>query len=290
MPQSFTSRVAGRVLEGLAPAVVGLDPRLEALPARLAPAAAPAERITAFYREVLPRLRGRVPAVKPNIAFFEVHGAPGWAAYEETCRLARAADLAVIADVKRGDVGSTAEAYAAAHFRHADAVTLHPLLGKDSMLPFLERCRNDGRAVFVLVRTSNPSAGEFQDLPVGPARTLTDALADAVHRWGEGVADEHGYSPVGAVVGATWPAELARLRARLPAAWLLIPGVGAQGGRIADLAPAFDGRGLGALVAQSRGILQCFAPDDVEWRDRIDAAVEAFTKDLRALSASGAGS
>jgi orotidine-5'-phosphate decarboxylase len=138
--------------------------------------------------------------------------------------------------------------------------------------------------VFVLVRTSNPGAADFQDLRIA-GEPLCDVVARAVTRWGDALPRAHGYGPVGAVVGATWPDELARLRALLPHAWLLLPGVGAQGGRIADLERAFDQRGLGALVNQSRGVMQCFQPAAADWLDRIDRAAADFASECRAVSA-----
>jgi orotidine-5'-phosphate decarboxylase len=282
--RGFVAELAERVLAGRAPIVVGLDPRLDALPHDVAPGGSAAERIVAFHREALPVVARHAPCVKPNIAFFEAHGADGYRAYETVCELARGLGLLVLGDVKRGDIGSTAEAYAEGLYRTADALTLHPYLGLDSIQPFLRRCRPDGggKAVFVLVRTSNPGAADFQDLRVGD-EPLCDVVARAVTRWGQDLPRDHGYSPVGAVVGATWPQELARLRALLPHAWLLLPGVGAQGGKVADLAPAFDRDGLGALVNQSRGVMQCFRPEQPDWRQRIDAAAAAFAAECRAL-------
>lgn len=278
MTASFTERLADAVSAGRPPACVGLDPRIDALPSKLAPDAAPAVRIAAFAREVLPRITRHVPVLKPNIAFFECHGAAGFGAYEEVCRQARAAGLLVVGDVKRGDIGSTAAAYARIHLDLADAVTLHPYLGADAVEPFLMRCRRDGRGVFVLVRTSNPGASDFQDLELAgaPGTTVATSVAAAVARWGAELVDRTGYSAVGAVVGATWPAEVARLRSLMPHAWFLLPGVGAQGGKLSDLAPAFDARGMGGLVSQSRGVLQCFEPGDPDWLDRIEAALVAF--------------
>ena len=240
-----------------------------------------------FYRQALPVLARHAVCVKPNIAFFECHGTEGFGAYERTCALAKAAGLRVIGDIKRGDIGSTAEAYAEGHFRFADAVTLHPYLGLDSVQPFLAACHADrgGKAVFVLVRTSNPGARDFQDLQVG-AEPLCDVVARAVTRWGADLPRAEGYSPVGAVVGATWPNELARLRSLLPHSWLLLPGVGAQGGKAADLAAAFDGRGLGAIVNQSRGVMQCFAPAAADWLDRIEAAAKTFSDECRSVATS----
>ena len=282
--QSFVAALAERVLGGQSPIVIGLDPRLDALPTSVAPGAEPAARITAFYRDAMPAIARHAPAVKPNIAFFEQYGAAGYAAYEATCAEARRCGLLVVGDIKRGDIGSTAEAYAEGHFRLADAVTLHPYLGLDSAQPFLAHCRADkGRGVFVLVRTSNPGAKDFQDLPVG-GEPLCDVVARAVTRWGQDLPQAHGYSPVGAVVGATWPQELARLRALLPHSWLLLPGVGAQGGKVADLAAAFDRRGLGALVNQSRGVMQCFQPGDRDWLDRVEQAAAAFATECRAVA------
>ena len=286
MSDDFLARLTERIRSGMGPAVVGLDPRLEALPVALEPGAPAATRIIAFYRQVMPVLARHVPVVKPNIAFFERHGAAGFAAYEATCSLAREHGLLVIGDVKRGDIGSTAEAYAEGHFRLADALTLHPYLGGDSIEPFLRACRepDGGKAVFVLVRTSNPGAADFQDLRIA-GEPLCDVVARAVNRWGEALPRAHGYGPVGAVIGATWPDELARLRALLPHAWLLLPGVGAQGGRMADLEQAFDHRGLGALVNQSRGVMQCFQPAATDWLDRIDRAAALFASECRAVSA-----
>lgn len=286
---SFVAEIASRVLAGQAPIVIGLDPRLDALPDEIAPDAPPQQRIVEFYRRAMPAIARHAPCVKPNIAFFECYGSAGYAAFEATCELARAAGLLVLADVKRGDIGSTAEAYAAAHYRIADAVTLHPYLGGDSVAPFLRACRPEqgGKAVFVLVRTSNPGARDFQDLQVATAagsRALCDVVADAVTAWGKDLPMAEGYSPVGAVVGATWPEELARLRSHLPHSWLLLPGVGAQGATVEDLAAAFDRRGLGALVNQSRGVMQAFKPGDTDWLVKLEAAAEQFAAECRAVA------
>ena len=150
---------------------------------------------------------------------------------------------------------------------------------------FLKWCPRDGggRGVFVLVRTSNPGAADLQDLRIG-SEPLCERVARTVHAWGEGLEQEHGYHAVGAVVGATWPDELARLRGLMPNSWLLIPGVGAQGGKVEDLAAAFDERGLGALVNQSRGIMQCFAPASQDWLDQMDQACATFAADCRQVA------
>jgi orotidine-5'-phosphate decarboxylase len=284
MADNFADALEQRIQAGMAPAVVGLDPRLDRLPTACAPDAPAPERIVAFYSEVLPVLARHVPVVKPNIAFFEQHGWEGFRAYQTTCRQAQNAGLLVIGDVKRGDIGSTAAAYADSHFRWADAITLHPYLGSDSIEPFLRHCRETGKGVFILVRTSNPSAAEFQALKVADGRDVSDAVADAVHRWGEGTGQTDGYGTVGAVVGATYGGDIARLRERMPRAWILLPGVGAQGARVADVQAAFDDRGRGALVAQSRGVMHAFEPDDADWRDKIEAAAAAFAAEVHSIA------
>ncbi|MEE2886849.1 MAG: orotidine-5'-phosphate decarboxylase [Planctomycetota bacterium] len=283
MVDSFAAVLKQRVSAGFAPAVVGLDPRLAALPEGLAPDASPADRILAFYRETIPLLAPHVPVVKPNVAFFEQYGWEGFRAYQATCELAQNAGLLVLGDIKRGDIGSTALAYAAGHLSWSDAVTLHPYLGYDSVEPFLRACREAGKGAFVLVRTSNPSASEFQGLPIED-QDLSAAVARAVHRWGEDSGDPEGYSNVGAVVGATAAGEIARLRALMPRAWFLLPGVGAQGASVEAVAPAFDRQGLGALVSQSRGVMQCFDPGDPEWREQISQAAMAFATDVRSVA------
>ena len=289
MSHAFLDRLVERIHSGMGPVVVGLDPRLEALPADVEPHAPAATRILEFYRRVLPLLSSHVPAVKPNVAFFERYGAAGFAAYEETCELARDQGLLVIGDVKRGDIGSTAIAYADIHLTVADAVTLQPYLGSDALAPFLDRCRTDGKAVFVLVRTSNPSATEIQDLPCGDER-LCEAVARLVDRLAEDQPRVNGYSPVGAVVGATAAHELRAMRERMPRAWLLLPGVGAQGAAASDCAAAFDADGLGGLISQSRGALQCFEPADPNWLDAIESAVSTFSRQATDVARGGAGS
>lgn len=285
MTADFSRNLGERIRAGAAPVVIGLDPRPEAFPAEVAADRPAPERIVAFYRRVLPVLARHAPVVKPNIAFFEGLGARGYGAYCETCAMARAEGLLVIGDIKRGDIGSTAEAYAQEHFRHADAVTLNPYLGEDSLRPFLDRCR-DGRGVFVLVHTSNPSAGQIQDLPTGDG-TVAEAVARLVSRHAEELASENGYGPVGAVVGATYGKLVARMRQLMPASWLLMPGVGAQGASLEDTASAFDAAGLGGLVSQSRGILQCFSPGDEHWLERVGTAAGEFALRARRISRPG---
>lgn len=268
------------------PSVVGLDPTLDLVPPALqaryfeqwgeTPEAV-GRLFLAFNREILDGIAGSVPAVKPQIAMYERYGLPGIACYLATVAYARDKGFVVIGDIKRGDIGSTAEAYAS-HLGgvrigaswhdpwQEDAVTVNPFFGTDGIEPFLAACRQrqadgrEGRGLFVLVRTSNPSSAELQELQVAGGAWY-EAVADRVAAWGEGLIGIHGYSQVGAVVGATWPEQGEQLRARLPHTFFLVPGYGAQGGKAADLAGFFDGRGSGAIVNSSRGILAAWKDD-----------------------------
>lgn len=280
--------------------VIGLDPHLHLLPdsygevARdpAAPREARAEVIADFLIEVIDAARGKMPAVKPQSAFFEALGADGVRAYERVVRAAREAGFLVIADVKRGDIGSTAAAYAQAFLSGApgleddpslaDAATVNPYLGSDSIQPFLDACDAAGGGIYVLVRTSNPSSAEFQTLESGGNR-VSDHVADAVDRWGGTRVGERGWSSVGAVVGATHPDELARLRQRMPRTPLLIPGYGAQGGGAEGLVGAFRGGLHGALVNSSRGLLfpERLSAEE-HWKDATCRAIDAMNRDLAA--------
>ena len=265
MSTPFQERVAARIQAAAAPITAGLDPRPERLPRQLrrglegktgaARRAAAAEAVAAWCEIVLDAVADVAAAVKPQVAFFEALGAPGWAALEATCAAARARDLPVLLDAKRGDIGSTAEAYAAALLDDggpigADAITLSPYLGRESLAPFVTRARS-GKGLFLLLRTSNPGSDALQ-LAGDPSAALK--VAGWIRGWNAEAAGPSGYGPVGAVVGATVPAEAAALRAALPAAWLLVPGYGAQGGGAEDTRPCFHPAGLGALVNSSRGL------------------------------------
>src|SRR5215471_2183877 len=212
----FADRLAAAVERKGAPLCVGLDPDPALMPEALG--------IVEFCRGIVDAVAGTAVAVKPQTAFFEAQGAEGWAALTDVCSYARDAGLLVIADGKRGDVPSTARAYAAAFAPLADAVTVNPYLGYDSLEPFLER---EGLGVFVVLRTSNPGSADIQDLPLADGRPLWQHIADLVDSWGQNRVGASGLSSVGAVVGATFPQEVAEARRLLPRSVLLLPGVGA---------------------------------------------------------------
>jgi orotidine-5'-phosphate decarboxylase len=283
-PRSFGDRLADAVHDKGNAVCVGIDPRVAQLPAEFRPARdtpkESAEAVGRWATALLEVVAPLVPVVKPNVAFFEVFGAPGFRAYHDLVMAARERGLLVIADVKRGDLGSTAEAYAEAHLEviGADAVTVNPYLGRDSIDPFLPHVRR-GKGIFVLVKTSNPGSSDLQDLWAGDA-PLHHHVARMVHAMGREVVGERGQSSVGAVVGATHPAELEQLRKAMPDAPLLVPGYGAQGGSADDCAAAFLADGTGAVVNSSRGITFAFRSGehakkygDGGWRDSVRASV-----------------
>jgi orotidine-5'-phosphate decarboxylase len=260
---------------------VGLDPRWESLPTEirrryegsgLDRAAAFAE----FCDRVLEVVAPLVAVVKPQMAFFEQCGPAGFVVLERLVRQARAKGLLVILDGKRNDIASTATAYADAAFTawDADALTVNPYLGRDAVEPFLQSARRAGRGVFVLVRTSNPGAGQFQDLDCG-GRPLFQHVGAAVNAWAAENVGKCGFGDVGAVVGATYPQELTALRQLLPQVVFLVPGFGAQGASAADTAAAFRPDGLGAVVNSSRGILFPFQPDESAWEAKVEQAARA---------------
>lgn len=256
-----------------APIVAGLDPNLSFIPDFLQEAAgretsdpqeAAAGAVLAFNEQIVDAIYDLVPAVKPQIAMYEQFGIPGLVAYQKTIDYCHNKGLIVIADVKRGDIGSTSECYARAHLGafKADMATVNPYLGTDGVRPFTEYCSKNDKGIFVLVKTSNPSSGEFQDQKIGK-ETLYERVADKVEEWGSGL--RHGqFSDVGAVVGATYPQMGAELRKRMPHTFILVPGYGAQGGKGKDLTGFFDKNGDGAIVNSSRGIIAAYTKKGYE--------------------------
>ena len=293
----FADRLAAAIGAKGNAVCVGLDPRWESLPAELRQrhGAETLPSIAAAFEEfcgrVLDIVAALVPVVKAQSAFFEACGPDGMAVLQRLLRKARDLNLITILDGKRNDIASTASAYADAAFGgtriagrtfpvwEADALTINPYLGRDAVEPFIASARRAGGGLLVLVRTSNPGAGQFQDLLVSsgatPPQTLYQHVGEAVAAWTRENLGACGLGDVGAVVGATYPSELATLRKRLPEVIFLVPGFGAQGGTAADVAPAFRPDGLGALVNSSRGIVFPFQPDDLRWENRIEEATRA---------------
>jgi orotidine-5'-phosphate decarboxylase len=270
----FGDRLAAAVDRKGAPLCVGLDPDPALMPEGLG--------VVEFCQGIVDAVVEHAVAVKPQAAFFEALGADGWAALSEVCAYAREAGLLVIADAKRGDVPSTARAYAAAFAPIADAMTVNPYLGLDSVEPFLA-C--EGLGVFVLVKTSNPGSGDLQDLRLADGRPLWQHVAALVDRWGADFVGDSGLPSVGAVVGATYPQEVAEARRLLPRSVLLLPGVGAQGGSAEELGEAFSIGRAGALVSASRSVL--YADRGAGWQDAAAAEAERLAGELRTVLVAG---
>ena len=263
-----------------APIVVGLDPMLSYIPEHIQKKAfaeygetleGAAEAIWQFNKEIIDKTYDLIPAVKPQIAMYEQFGIPGLEAFSRTVKYAKEKNLVIIGDVKRGDIGSTSAAYAVAHLGRVnvgtksysafdeDFATVNPYLGSDGIKPFIDVCKEEKKGIFILVKTSNPSSGEFQDQLIN-GRPLYELVGEKVNEWGASSMDGD-YSNVGAVVGATYP-EMGRvLRKVMPKAYILVPGYGAQGGQGKDLVDFFNPDGLGAIVNSSRGIIAAYTKE-----------------------------
>jgi orotidine-5'-phosphate decarboxylase len=293
----FGDRLADAVDARRSQLVVGLDPQVELLPVELRGDAhlgreAAADACARFCCGLIDAVAPYVVAVKTQVAFFEALGGAGLSAFEDVCDYARAAGLLVIADAKRGDIGSTARAYASAYLEAralgtpvADAVTVNAYLGRDSLEPFVTACRRTGGGIFCLVKTSNPGSADVQDLVLSDQRPLWHHVAMMVAELGEDVVGERGLSSVGAVVGATYPRAVGEARRLLPQAVLLLPGVGAQGATPADVARAFTSGPASALVTVSRSVIYAFRVEGADWRTA--AAAEAARLRDEVWSASG---
>ncbi len=279
------------------PLCVGLDPRWESLPAELRARHDPAEPARAFEEfcgRVIDLVAPVAPLLKPQAAFFEACGPEGMAVLRRLIAQARQRGLLTILDGKRNDIASTATAYARSAFEvyQADALTINPYLGRDAVEPFLETARRHEAGVFVLVRTSNPGAGLFQDLVVGSgpeALPVYQHVGRAVAGWARENLGKCGLGDVGAVVGATYPAELALLRRQMPEVVFLVPGYGAQGGTAEDVRAAFRADGSGAVVNSSRGVTFPFRPDAADWEARIEQAARQAAAALAAVQRPGGG-
>jgi len=302
----FGDRLTNRISDLGNPTVVGLDPRLNQIPEFIIEKVidefgetteAAAEAILEFNMGIIDAISDIVPAVKPQIAFYECYGYEGLRAYEETIKYAQEKGMIVIGDAKRNDIGSTAKAYAEGHLGNvdlfgtptlsinADALTVTPYLGTDGITPFTKVCAEFGKGIFVLVRTSNPSADEIQGQALGD-HLMDEHVATLVEGWGRDLIGDSGYSSVGAVIGATYPEEARVLRNLMPNQIFLVPGYGAQGGGAEDVKPCFHDNGTGAIVNSSRGIIFAYEkqgkPGEAFAETARDAAL-AMKEDLRKL-------
>jgi len=286
---AFADRLADAVRRK-GPLCVGIDPRWEMLPQSIRDSAridsGDSQRtfaVMSFSSRLLELVQPYAAIVKPQAAFFELLGASGMSAMQKVLDHSREMGYVTILDAKRGDIASTAEAYAQAAFGpvwNADSLTINPYLGRDAVEPFLSVAKAAGRGVFVLVRTSNPGAGLFQDLNCD-GQPLYRRVADEVVKWNAATIGSCGLGDVGAVVGATHPRELAELRAAMPNVWLLVPGYGAQGATAADIRAAYLPSGLGAVVNSSRGVAFPFHPDDPQWESKIVEAAKKAAAELK---------
>ncbi|MBZ5608616.1 MAG: orotidine-5'-phosphate decarboxylase [Acidobacteriia bacterium] len=268
--QTFADRLIDSVRKKGNPCIVGLDPRIDLMPDFIRSGRETPSRenfraiVSDFHELVLDTVADLVPAVKPQLAFYEQYGLGGMEAFENTVKAARSRGLLVIADGKRNDISSTAEAYATAFLSatdfEADSLTVTPYLGRDSLAPFAEACAKHAKGLFVVLKSSNPGSRDFQDQPLaGTGRPLYEAIAAIISDLGKNMLGESGYSSIGAVVGATFPEDGRRLRALMPQAIILVPGYGAQGGSAQSAAACFHENGLGAVVSSSRGITYGFS-------------------------------
>ena len=301
----MVNKLMSKIEKMNSPVVVGLDPMLSYIPEHITKKAyaefgetleGAGEAIWQFNKGIIDTTYDIIPAVKPQIAMYEQFGIEGLKAFKKTVDYAKSKDLVVIGDIKRGDIGSTSQAYAVGHVGTVtvgsktyvpfdeDFVTVNPYLGTDGVKPFVDVCKETNKGIFVLVKTSNPSSGEFQDQLVD-GRPLYELVGEQVAKWGE----EHmcdNYSYVGAVVGATYPEMGKVLRKIMPKTLILVPGYGAQGGKASDLAPYFNEDGLGAIVNSSRGIICAYKQEAYSkfgaenYADASRAAVEFMIKDI----------
>ncbi|MBS6677849.1 MAG: orotidine-5'-phosphate decarboxylase [Clostridiales bacterium] len=299
------NKLTAKIQKTNAPIVVGLDPMLNYIPKHIQEKAfkeygetleGAAEAIWQFNKEIVDKTYDLIPAVKPQIAMYEQFGIPGLMAYKKTVDYCKSKDLVVIGDIKRGDIGSTSAAYAVGHLGKVqvgenkiaafdeDFATVNPYLGSDGVKPFIDVCKEEKKGIFVLVKTSNPSSGEFQDRLID-GRPLYELVGEKVAQWGEDCMGDS-YSYVGAVVGATYPEMGKVLRKIMPKAYILVPGYGAQGGQGKDLVHFFNEDGLGAIVNSSRGIIAAYKQEkygkfgEENFGDASRAAVEDMIADI----------
>ena len=288
-------RLIKKIKELNNPTVIGMDPKYEMIPDCIKnkydeSLDGVSKAILEFNKRLIDATCDIIPAVKINIAFYEMYGLKGIEAFEKTCKYAKEKDMIVIADIKRGDIGNTAKAYSNAFLGRTtiagkevpiydvDFVTLSPYMGTDSIKPFVDDCIKYSKGAFVIVKTSNPSSGELQDLKLENGEEVYTKVANLVENWGKDLVGEYGYSSISAVVGATYPKQLQDLRKAAPHTFFLIPGYGAQGGKAEDIALGFDENGIGGIVNSSRGLICAYKSDF--WKDKYSE--EEFEKATRA--------
>ena len=302
------NKLVEKIKKTNAPIVVGLDPMLDYVPEHIKKKAfeehgetleGAAEAIWQYNKGIVDTTYDIIPAVKPQIAMYEQFGIPGLEAYKKTVDYCKSKDLVVIGDVKRGDIGSTSAAYATAHLGKVkvgskeyslfdeDFATVNPYLGTDGIKPFLDECKKEKKGIFILVKTSNPSSGEFQDRIID-GKPLYEWVGEHVDKWGSEVMGDN-YSYVGAVVGATYPKMGEVLRKVMPKSFILVPGYGAQGGTAEGLKPYFNEDGLGAIVNSSRGIICAYKNEqykefgELNYADASRKAVEDMIADINSI-------
>lgn len=300
------NKLINKIQKTKAPIVVGLDPMLSYVPEHIQKKAfdefgetleGAAEAIWQFNKEIVDKTYDLIPAVKPQIAMYEQFGIEGLKAYKKTVDYCKSKDLVVIGDIKRGDIGSTSAAYATGHLGKVqvgsktyagfdeDFATVNPYLGSDGVKPFIDVCKEEKKGLFILVKTSNPSSGEFQDQLIN-GKPLYELVGEKVAQWGEDHMGD-GYSYIGAVVGATYPEQGEILRKVMPKSFILVPGYGAQGGKGKDLVHFFNEDGLGAIVNSSRGIIAAYKQEAYakfgaeNFGEASRAAVEAMIADIQ---------
>ncbi len=292
----ITDKLIDGIIATQNPTCVGLDTLFDYLPDDMKAGAKTfedvAERVLEFNKKLVDNIADIVPSVKVQIAYYEMYGTSGMKAYYETLKYAKDKGLYVIADAKRNDIGSTAACYAKAFLGEtqvnentlkafpSDYVTVNGYLGSDGIVPFVEECEKHDKGIFVLVKTSNPSGAEIQNVILENGVPMYEYVGGLVEKWGESTVGKYGYSAVGAVVGATHPAEAARLREVLPHTFFLIPGYGAQGGKAEMLKSCFKENGLGGVVNNSRGILCAYKKNGGTYYDAAREACIAMQKDL----------
>ena len=293
--ENAIDKLIDKIKEKNNPTVIGLDPRYDIIPNCIKSKytqdlEGAGKAIIEFNKALIDASFDIIPAVKPQIAFYEMFGIPGMVAFEETCKYAKEKGMIVIADMKRGDIGTTAQAYSNAaigktkigELNHSifdvEFVTVNPYLGTDGVLPFVEDCKEYGKGIFILVKTSNKSSGEIQDLVTEDGEKIYVKVAKLVNEWGKDLVGKYGYSSISSVVGATYPEQLKELREVMPHSYFLIPGYGAQGGKADDIALGFDKNGLGGIVNASRSLI-CAYKSEI-WKNKFTE--EQFAEATRA--------